>query len=175
MAKPITSRLRGEALYKARGTCSNCARSIEEHDVVLVVDYKIPSEWGVPTEQDNLWAICEDCKAGKKNCFKSVGAAGMRDVMALKSVHMRLGETLKALKGHSAPAQMMGFVANQDDWKKRIRDLRYLGWSVVASRKRVPGGRVRSFYRLVKAKPWPENPSAVIQKYERDRARRNAR
>lgn len=140
---------------------------------MLVVDHKIPREWGGLTEPDNLWAICEECNAGKKNFFKSVDADWMRKVMGLGSVHMRLGETLKAFKGKPVDAVTLEFVANQDDWKKRIRDLRYLGWIVPASKKKMPNGRVRSFYRLVKANPWPENPSAVIQKYERDRAARN--
>jgi len=97
----------------------------------------------------------------------------MREVMRHKSVHMRLGETLKVFKGYPVDASTLEFVANQDDWKKRIRDLRYLGWQILASKKRLPNGRVRSFYQLVKVEPWPSNPTAVVQKYERDRARQN--
>jgi len=33
---------------------------------VLVVDHKIPREWGGETVSENLEAICEDCNAGKK-------------------------------------------------------------------------------------------------------------
>ena len=65
------------------------------------------------------------------------------------------------------------FVANQDDWKKRVRDLRYLGWKIKSSRKKQAGGRVKSFYRLIESKPWPHDPSSFIQRYERDRAARN--
>jgi 5-methylcytosine-specific restriction endonuclease McrA len=169
----IGIKLRAQALHFARGRCANCGRTIEKHNIVLVVDHKIPREWGGLTEPDNLWAICEDCNAGKKNYFKSVDADWMREVMKNKDVRVRLGETLKAFKGEPVDAATLEFVANQDDWKKRIRDLRYLGWEVYASRKRMPNGRVRSFYRLVKAQPWPENPSAVVQKYERDRAAHN--
>jgi len=101
------------------------------------------------------------------------GPEWINAVLRHKSVHVRLGETLKAFKGEPVDAVTLEFVANQDNWKKRIRDLRYLGWKVLASKKRMPNGRVRSFYRLVKAQPWPENASAVVQKYERDRAARN--
>ena len=169
----INIRLRAQALHLARGRCSNCGRTVEKHNIVLVVDHKVPREWGGLTEPDNLWAICEDCNAGKKNYFQSVDADWMRGVMKNKDVRVRLGDTLKAFKGEPVDAATLEFVANQDDWKKRIRDLRYLGWDVRASTKRMQNGRVRSFYRLVKAQPWPENPSAVIQKYERDRAARN--
>lgn len=170
---PIGVKLRAEAFHFARGRCANCGRTIEKHNIVLVVDHKIPREWGGLTESGNLWAICEDCNAGKKNYFKSVDADWMREVMKNKDVRVRLGETLKAFKGEPVDAATLEFIANQDDWKKRIRDLRYLGWVVRASRKRMPNGRVRSFYQLMKARAWPENPSAVVQKYERDRAARN--
>ena len=168
-----TGRLRGKVLYKARGRCSNCGRSIEKHDVVLVVDYKIPREWGVLPEQDNLWAICEDCIKGKKNCFRSVDAAWMRRVMALKSVHMRLGETLKALKGQHVHAQMLDFVARQDDWKKRVRELRYIGWEIDVLNRNQSNDRLLSCYRLTKYAPWPEDPTGMIRRYEQERAKRN--
>lgn|GEM_PF-1905146 len=169
----ITGRLRGEALYKARGRCSNCGRSIEKHDVVLVVDYKVPRPWGVLPGQDNVWAICEDCAKGKKICFRSVDAAWMRRLMALKSVHMRLGETLKALKGQLVPAQVLDFVANQDDWKKRVRELRYLGWEIDVLNPSQHHGRLFSCYRLTKFCTWPEDPTGVIRRYEQERAKRN--
>ena len=170
----INIRLRAQALHVARGRCGNCGRTIEKHGIVLVVDHRVPREWGGETVPDNLWAICEDCNAGKKNYFKSVDADWMRKVMAHKSVHVRLGETLKAFKGEPVPAATLEFVANQDDWKKRIRDLRYLGWKIATFNRRIAeGGRVSSFYRLVKSLPWPEDPTAMIRKYERDRAERN--
>ena len=67
------------------------------------------------------------------------------------------------------------FVANQDDWKKRVRELRYLGWKIKSSRKKQAGGRVKSFYRLIESKPWPDNPTGFIRQYERERAERNKR
>ncbi len=169
----IGIKLKAEVLRSARQRCGNCGRTVEKHDVVLVIDHKIPREWGGLTERDNLWAICEECNAGKKNYFASMDAEWMRRVMGHKSVHVRLGETLKAFQGMPVDALTLEFVANQDDWKKRIRDLRYLGWKVQASKKRMPNGRVRSFYTLVEAQPWPPNPTAFVQKYERERAVRN--
>ena len=169
----ISSRLRGEVLYRARGSCSNCGRNIEIDGIVLVVDLKIPREQGGMAEPDNLWAICEECNAGTKSCFKSVDAVWMRDVMALNSVHMRLGETLKVFMGAPVPAQMMAFVSNQDDWRKRLRELRYLGWEIDVLNPNQPNGRVSSFYKLVKAMQWPEDPTAVIRRYEQERAKRN--
>jgi hypothetical protein len=170
----ISSRLRAQALHAARGRCGMCGRTIKKHGIVLVVDHKIPRDWGGLTEAENLWAICGECNAGKKNCFKSVDAAWMRDVMKHKSVHIRLGETLKAFKPEPVPAQVMNFVANQDDWKKRARELRYLGWRIEVFNRKQPNGRVSSFYKLVQSAPWPDDPTGVIRRYESDRARKNA-
>ncbi len=94
--------------------------------------------------------------------------------MAHNSVHVRLGETLKAFKGDPVPAATLDYVANQDGWKKRVRELRYLGWEIESFNRKVgEGGRVSSYYRLVKSRPWPEDPTGIIRQYERDRAERN--
>jgi hypothetical protein len=169
----INPRLRAQVLHTARERCGMCGRTIQKHGIVLVVDHKIPRDWGGLTEAENLWAICEECNAGKKNYFKSVDAVWMRDVMKHKSVHIRLGETLKAFKPEPVPSQVMNFVANQDDWKKRVRELRYLGWSIKVFNRKQPNGRVSSFYKLMQATAWPDDPTGVIRRYERERALRN--
>jgi hypothetical protein len=97
----------------------------------------------------------------------------MGAVIAHKSVHMRLGETLKAFKGEPVPAATLEFVANQDDWKKRVRELRYLGWDIATFNRKLPSGRVSSFYRLNSSQPWVPDPTGTIRQYERERAQRN--
>ncbi len=97
----------------------------------------------------------------------------MGAVMGLKSVHMRLGETLKAFRGQPVAAATLELVANQDAWPTRVRELRYLGWDIESFNRKLPGGRVSSFYRLKKSKPWPPDPTGTIRQYEKDRAQRN--
>jgi hypothetical protein len=169
----INLKLRAKALHAARGRCGRCGRTIEKHGIVLVVDHKIPREWGGETVAENLEAICEDCNSGKKNYFKSIDAEWMRGVMGHKSVHVRLGETLKAFKSEPVDAATLEFVANQDDWKKRVRELRYLGWDIRTFNRKISDTRISSFYQLAKSRPWPSDPTGVIRKYERDRAERN--
>jgi hypothetical protein len=139
----------------------------------LIVDYKVPREWGGETVPENLGSMCRDCNVGRKDYFKSIDAKWMRGVMGHKSVHVRLGETLKAFRGEPVDAATLEFVANQDDWKKRLRELRYLGWDIATFNRRISETRVSSFYRLINSRPWPANPTSVIRKYERDRALRN--
>jgi hypothetical protein len=93
--------------------------------------------------------------------------------MAQESVHIRLGETLKTFQGEPVPAAALEAVANQDDWKKRVRELRYLGWEIETFNRRLSRGGRSLYYRLVKSQPWPGNPTGIICQYERDRARRN--
>jgi len=97
----------------------------------------------------------------------------VRGVMEHESVHVRLGETLKAFKGEPVDAATLKFVANQADWKKRVRELRYLGWEIETFNRRISEARVSSFYRLVRSLPWPADPTGAIRQYERDRAERS--
>ena len=87
---------------------------------------------------------------------------------------MRLCEALKKFQGEPVPTAMLKFVADQDAWTKRIRELRYLGWEIdTFNRKVSEKGCGSSFYRLVKSRPWPVDPTAAIRQYERNRAERN--
>ena len=54
----------------ARRRCAMCGRTGEKHGVRLVADHRIPRDWGGTNENDNLWVICEDCRAGKAENFQ---------------------------------------------------------------------------------------------------------
>lgn len=171
---PIDLKTRALVLHAAHGRCGMCGQTIEKHGITLVIDHKIPREWGGKTEPDNLWAICKECNQGKKNLFSSVDSAAMRSAINHDSVHVRIGELLKgAGLGVPVPSHMLDIVANQDEWRKRLRELRYLGWVIPASRANLPGGRFQSAYRLDKFTEWPSDPTAWIANYERERAKRN--
>lgn len=169
-----SSRVRALILHEAHGRCGMCGRTIEKHGVTLVVDHKVPREWGGSNEPENLWAICEECNHGKKNLFASIDSSAMRAAMRHKSVHVRIGELLKGFGvGKPVPSHLIDIVAGQDEWRKRLRELRYLGWVITASRARVAGLRFRSAYRLEKSSDWPSDPSGWIRNYEQRRAARN--
>jgi hypothetical protein len=124
-------------------------------------------------DSENLRVFCAECNAGREGCLDPPEPAWMRAAMAHRSVHMRLGETLKAFQGQPVSAATLELVANQDAWQTRIRELRYLGWDIETFNRKLPGGRVSSFYRLNKSKPWPPDPTATIREYERKRAKKN--
>ncbi|MGO9894030.1 MAG: hypothetical protein ACLPX8_07445 [Bryobacteraceae bacterium] len=142
--------------------------------MVLLAIHKRPRERSGNAVWDQLQVVCEECNAGMGACSELPDPAWMRAVMSHRSVHVRLGETLKAFKGEPVPAATLNFVANQGAWKKRIRELRYLGWEFETfNRKQPQGGRVSSYYRLVKSRPWPEDPTGVVRQYKRDRAKQS--
>jgi len=173
-AAPVDLKTRAIVLHAAYGRCGMCGRTIAKHGITLAVDHKVPRAWGGKTELDNLWAVCTDCNQGKKNLFASVDSAPMRSAIKHESVHVRIGELLKgAGLGVPVPSYMLDLIAHQDEWRKRLRELRYLGWKITASRANVSPGRFRSAYRLDKFTEWPPDPSGWIANYEKERLRRN--
>jgi 5-methylcytosine-specific restriction endonuclease McrA len=167
---------RAQVMHQARGRCGMCGRSKDAHGISLVVDHKIPQDWGGTNDLANLWALCEDCNAGKKNFFASFDPSVMKQVMGYESPHMRIGELLKLHFQKPVPSWLIEFAAfDQDDWKKRLRELRYLGWRIeVPKKKNATTGRTEAFYQLEEFTPWPEgNPSKWIRDYEVKRAELN--
>lgn len=167
----ISLRLRAEVL--SEGRCRSCGRWPREDDVKLVVDHVIPQTWGGTDERENLQPLCEDCNQGKKDLFSDFDehADRLRTAIHHDEPHRRIGELLKAFGGDWVPSDLIGVVASagqyQEDWQKRTRELRTLGWKIEVQRKR-GGGRVRTFYRVSHWEPWPKGSiRAEIARRER--------
>ncbi|MCF7786817.1 MAG: HNH endonuclease [Prosthecobacter sp.] len=171
-ASELNGRVKAEVLHASRGRCQMCGKTIDEDGVKLQVDHKIPQSWGGSNERENLWALCVECNHGKKNLFASQDEH-IKTVMAFTSVHVRIGELLKLNFRKPVSSRLIDFVANQDDWKKRTRELRYLGWEISTSREKQSNGRHISFYQLNKFTAWPEDPTRWIRQYEKDREVKN--
>ena len=144
----ISIKLKAEVRHAAHGRCQMCGRTIAEDGIKLVVDHKIPRNWGGSNDRSNLWAICEECNAGKKDYFASldVDSETMKRITAYTSVHVRIGELLKAVGvGNKVPSSLIEVVANQDDWHKRLRELRYpaIGWRIDPQRYKKRGREAR--------------------------------
>lgn len=171
----VSSKLRAAVLNKAHGRCEMCGRTIAEDEIKLQVDHKIPHNWGGPTELDNLWAVCDLCNSGKRDFFKSFNDAEMTSLVKIESVHGRLAEVLRLRDGEDVPSWFLEFVANvndfQDDWHRRLRELRLLGIKYSYKRTRLPSGKVQSTYRLEQWQPLPPDPTGEIRKIEREKER----
>ncbi len=156
----ISLRDRAGVILGAHGRCQMCGKSVEQHGIALVVDHKKPRDWGGTNDRENLRAICEESNVGKRARFSSlhVDAELMKNTMAHESVHMRIGELLKAV-GVDKPtsSQLIAVVADQDDWQKRLRELRHpvFGWEIDTKLYRMASGKKQCDYILRSFKAWP--------------------
>jgi 5-methylcytosine-specific restriction endonuclease McrA len=178
---PISLRVRAEVLAPQR--CAQCGRTPLEDGVKLAVDHKVPQAWGGGNEVENLQPLCEDCNAGKKDYYASYDAHAdkIRDAIAHDEPHKRIGELLKAFDGGWVPTDLISIVASakqfQEDYQKRTRELRVLGWVINTQRRYNEGARVRTYYRAAHWEPWGDGQvQAQIRAIERaNKADRAAR
>ena len=174
----INQRIKAEVIHSAHAQCQMCGKTVQKHGITLVVDHKKPRDWGGTNDRENLWAICEECNAGKKAYFSSLNIDPdmMRRVTSHESVHVRIGELLKAIGiGNRTPSSLLEIVADQDDWHKRLRELRYpvIGWDVETHAYKGPTGKKHVDYILRSYKPWPSDPTGIIRRFEKERAQKN--
>lgn len=157
----ISPKVRGEVLSAKR--CAQCGKTPSEDHVKLEVDHKIPHSWGGTADIENLQPLCTQCNHDKQAFYSSMNPyeEQIRAATQHMEPHRRIGELLKAF--HAAdvevPAQVVAVVASmhqyQDDWQKRMRELRVLGWDYTTS-KRKENGRMMSYYRLTRFTDWPD-------------------
>lgn len=171
----ITIKLRAEVLHRAHGRCQMCGKTVEGDGVQLQVDHKIPRTWGGATVSENLWALCQPCNGGKRDYFSSFNDDTMQAIMTKESVYERLAETLRLHAPQPAPSWLLEFVANfedfQEDWQKRLRELRYLGMVITVAKSKNAAGKVTSSYRLDRDVEMPANHKFLIKDYERKGAK----
>ena len=69
--EPIGSGTRARILLRDHCTCQMCGRTPQLDSIRLMIDHKIPREWGGKTEDENLWTLCEECGTGKRTHYRS--------------------------------------------------------------------------------------------------------
>jgi hypothetical protein len=174
----VSLRVRAQVLSPQR--CAQCGRTPLGDGVKLVVDHRVPRAWGGTNDVDNLQPLCEDCNAGKRDYFKTFSpyAEKIRTAANHDEPQRRIGELLKAFDGEWVRSDLLAVVASakefQEDWQRRLRDLRFLGWDYTHQKRYTEGARVWTYYRLVRSAPWPANIPAAIRD-EADRRRADSR
>lgn len=170
---PISGRTRAQVLAPQR--CAQCGRTPLQDEVRLVVDHKIPRSWGGGNEIENLQPLCEDCNGGKRDYFQSHDAHAdkIRQAINFAEPQKRIGELLMAFNGEWVRTDLLGIVASaqefQEDWQRRLRDLRFLGWVIEVQRRGNEGARVWTYYRLRCSQAWPDDIRAALTAEERRR------
>lgn len=169
----ISGKLRAEALNLAKGRCQMCGKTVAEDGIKLQIDHKLPQDWGGLTVIENLWAICEQCNNGKRNHFKSFDAEEMAAILAFETVHQRIAHLLKMHMGKPVDSNIIEFVANaterQEDWQKRLRDLRYpvIGLQITSGRYKTEQGFTRSTYTLHNWRDLPPDHQKLVRDWEK--------
>lgn len=169
----ISGKLRAEVLHLAKGRCQMCGKTVVDDAIKLQIDHKVPQDWGGLTVSDNLWAICEPCNNGKRNHFQSFDAEQMSAILAFDTVHQRIAHLLKMHMGEPVGSDLIEFVANaterQEDWQKRLRDLRYpvIGLQITSNRYKTEQGFTRSTYTLHNWRDLPPDHQKLIRDWEK--------
>lgn len=169
----ISLRRRAEVLAPQR--CAMCGRTPLEDGIKLVIDHKIPQSWGGLNELENLQPLCEDCNAGKRDYFQTFDAYAdkIRAAIGYDEPQRRIGALLQAFDGQWVRSDLLGIVASakeyQEDWQRRLRDLRYFGWKIESQKRYNEGARVRTYYRVVISAPLPDHIAEAISLEEKRR------
>lgn len=156
----ISGRVRAEVLSSQR--CAQCGKTPIQDKVRLQVDHKIPRSWGGGDGIENLQPLCTQCNHDKQDFYGTLDpyADKIKAASSFDSPHVRIGELLKAFAEAEmeAPAQVIEVVASmrqfQDDWQKRMRELRVLGWDY-SYRRLKEYNRVMTYYWLTHWEEWP--------------------
>lgn len=173
-AHVISMRVRYQVLQAGR--CNKCGRTAEADGVKLVVDHVIPQRWGGGNEITNLQPLCDDCNSGKKDYYGEFDsfAEQIRQAANYDEPHRRIAMLFRAFGDQWVSSELLGAVASakqyQEDWQKRTRELRYLGWTIKTKTERRAGARTQVFYRALGDVPIPEgNLAEQIRRIEKQR------
>jgi 5-methylcytosine-specific restriction endonuclease McrA len=162
----ISPRVRARVLFRDGSRCQMCgANPARDENIQLEVDHKMPLDLGGSNDEENLWVLCRQCNQGKRAFFASINKHHDKIASAIvhEEVHRRLGEALRAFGlDEEVPSWVLELVASppgnyNEDWHRRLRELRELGWDYEV-RKAREGGRVVSYYRLTRDGGWPNGP-----------------
>jgi hypothetical protein len=158
----ISNRTAAQVKFRDGSRCQMCGKGIED-GVKLEVDHRIPVAWGGSDDLENLWTLCQPDNQGKKSYFASLDeyTDKIRAAVNHDEVHHRLGELMKAFgTGKPVPSYLLQLVASakqyNEDWQRRMRELRNLGWDYTVTKRR-EGNRVVSYYTLQTDGGWPDN------------------
>lgn len=172
----ISKTLRARILHRDGERCRMCGRTVAQDLVRLHIDHKIPAHWGGLTIPENLWSLCSACNEGKKNYFASFNDDLMTEILGISCVHRRIAMLLHAKAPEWVDSDLIEFVANfndyQDDWQKRLRELRYTGLEIPMKREKEEK-RTKSFYKVTNWVELPDDIGAFVTAYEKERAMRN--
>lgn len=125
----VSQRQRYRILHRDNSQCQKCGATVED-GVKLVVDHKIPVDWGGPTADNNLWTLCNECNAGKKAWESDADAEAMKRILCVSGALNRLREYFKFKHGEVCTREELQLVSGIAQYARRIRELRDEGMNI---------------------------------------------
>src|SRR5208337_1257460 len=155
-----------EAVRRANGRCQMCGRTAANHGITLAADERLWAD-GLIGDSSVLWAVCLECRDGARAYLRSLGIRSetLRRISCCKSVHVRIGETLKAFGvGRPIPSSLISSIAGVRSWKARLRELRQppFSWKISPHRCEDLLGRRKCGYMLLEEGRWSEKPGRAV-------------
>jgi hypothetical protein len=119
----VNAKLRYRILKRDKSKCRRCGQTVDD-GVKLVIDHIVPVAWGGPTEETNLWSLCEECNLGKKAYESDVDAAAMKEVMRHSAARDRIRAYFELKPNQSISREEIQIVSGISEYARRIRELR---------------------------------------------------
>lgn len=119
----IDQKTRYRILHRDSSTCQRCGKTIAD-GIKLVIDHKVPVEWGGSTEDDNLWTLCEPCNLGKKSWLKDENADEMKKILMEPSGKKRIELYFELHPSELIEPGTLALVSGIRDWERTLRAIR---------------------------------------------------
>lgn len=119
----IDAKTRYRILHRDQSKCQRCGKTPAD-GIKLVVDHKIPVEYGGKTEDDNLWTLCEECNLGKKHWLSDSDAELMTKIFAQPSTYKRLLLYFKSHPNILIDPSKLAVMGVTREWTRELRKIR---------------------------------------------------
>lgn len=143
--KAVSGRIRYQVFSESGFRCQACGKTVEEDKVKLVVDHRIPVDWGGKNEISNLQALCEECNLGKQAWVADKSSQDMSEIMSKPTIAQRIEALFDKYPNQEIPSELIRLVSKEAfDWQRALRSIRE------KTGKRITPVRGKNAYRYTK-------------------------
>jgi len=123
LREKIDQKTRYRILQRDYSTCQRCGKTIQD-GVKLMIDHKLPVDFGGKSVDENLWALCAECNLGKKHWFTDNDPEVMKRIFALDSGYQKLKAYFESYPNVLLRVSDLNFVSGIRDWERTLRLIR---------------------------------------------------
>ena len=120
----ISTKLKSLVMIRDNSTCQMCGRNVQEDNIKIHIDHRIPYEWGGTTTIENLQCLCSACNEGKKNFVANESPTLMRRINSATSCLERLRLYFNYYANEEIGVDRLSVIGQTREWTRSIRRLR---------------------------------------------------